>query len=885
MQVPRYQYPTVMPSGQPLSYQRFDTNPDMFGGGIAKGLAGLASGLSQWGAAIEANGKKMAAERADADASAAYVDYRLKAGALSADYLSLPAGQAAPAYDTYIKDLSDLRRSAMETLTPEAKAKFESTSRDSFLSDADQAAMAAAKGHQSYLLEQAKAKVDLAINDSATKFMDEPLFESNLRLIDQTVADQGTRAGWTPEQTLVAQQKVRSAAWAARLNSMADSDPIMAWQTFGRIRDGMTTEERLAAEGKILSTLHTQGAGQAAKEFLGGMPPASPSLVDGIVRANVPKYWKPEDINLAQGVDNKLLAVVTRASEIAAERGVMFGVGNEGGLRSQAQQDALVAKGFSKTRNSYHRYGTAIDLWPLVGGMRPADANQVNMADYDVIASAMLQASQELGIPVEPGPGWDRPHWQLVGGRKGRMPVGGMGDFAARITGAESAGGRNIGVVTPGTEASMLGLPSSSAGAMGVMQVMPATARTVARQLGIPFDLTRLALDPEYNRLIGTTYLNQMLEMFGGNETLAAAAYNAGPGRVKNWIARFGFPRTPAETAAWAAQIPIAETRNYVAKVTGGSMGTGLAVNASMPQADFAARLAAARQWADATLPGDAIFADAIEAKMTADYNQMKDLAKAQADALYETVGNKALEASSLEELLGDQATKDAYEALAVDQKTKILEILKRNAAAEEVKEDEGSIGEYERLIGESVNSPEKFLEEDIYSNGKLTTGQKTKLIDRRAGMKAGKPVTTPEQSLALRIMKPQLDALGLSDEDYALFTGKFMELLDYQTGINGGKALSEAQIREAGNTLLRVTEDGWFSDTLMFQGENAVLEAKRLLQIDDTIFESVIDLPPPPPETRRNIIERYVAKTGKPPTEQQIRDIWIQLKFKEKRK
>lgn len=103
----------------------------------------------------------------------------------------------------------------------------------------------------------------------------------------------------------------------------------------------------------------------------------------------------------------------------------------------------------------------------------------------------------------------------------------------------------------------------SSAGALGVMQVMPATARLTSRQMSIPLANTWQLLDQDKNIAIGAGYLAQMYQRYGSNRILASAAYNAGPGRVDQWLARR--PATPADV--WIEAIPFSETRGYVQNV------------------------------------------------------------------------------------------------------------------------------------------------------------------------------------------------------------------------------------------------------------------------------------------------------------------------------
>ncbi|UTA49377.1 transglycosylase SLT domain-containing protein [Simiduia sp. 21SJ11W-1] len=103
----------------------------------------------------------------------------------------------------------------------------------------------------------------------------------------------------------------------------------------------------------------------------------------------------------------------------------------------------------------------------------------------------------------------------------------------------------------------------SSAGALGLMQLMPATARQTAGKAGMRYRKYDL-LKPEFNIALGGRYLQEMLKRFGGNPALAAAAYNAGPHRVDRWLAD-GRDSLPMDI--WIETIPFKETRNYVQNV------------------------------------------------------------------------------------------------------------------------------------------------------------------------------------------------------------------------------------------------------------------------------------------------------------------------------
>ncbi len=108
----------------------------------------------------------------------------------------------------------------------------------------------------------------------------------------------------------------------------------------------------------------------------------------------------------------------------------------------------------------------------------------------------------------------------------------------------------------------------SGAGARGIMQLMPESARRSAELTGLPYRPGDLLQDTSYNMQLGMTELEGDLSDWGGSYVLAAAAYNAGPGNVRKWIAAFGDPRDArVDPLDWIEEIPFNETRNYVQRV------------------------------------------------------------------------------------------------------------------------------------------------------------------------------------------------------------------------------------------------------------------------------------------------------------------------------
>lgn len=108
----------------------------------------------------------------------------------------------------------------------------------------------------------------------------------------------------------------------------------------------------------------------------------------------------------------------------------------------------------------------------------------------------------------------------------------------------------------------------SPKGARGLMQLMPGTAQDMAAELGLPYSEARLTSDAAYNQRLGSAYLSKLLERYDGHQALALAAYNAGPGKVDEWLQQHGDPRAgEIDTASWVQKIPYAETRDYTRNI------------------------------------------------------------------------------------------------------------------------------------------------------------------------------------------------------------------------------------------------------------------------------------------------------------------------------
>ncbi|MFN0116076.1 MAG: lytic transglycosylase domain-containing protein [Paracoccaceae bacterium] len=161
------------------------------------------------------------------------------------------------------------------------------------------------------------------------------------------------------------------------------------------------------------------------------------------------------------------------------------------------------------------------------------------------LALVLAKAAADKGVI------WPRAYFPMAGMHKLDLPVPNW--LALAIARRESE--FNPGAV-------------SGAGARGLMQVMPATAKMMAGKLGLPYDAARLTADPGYNTELGSAYLAGLIGEFGPSPVLVASGYNAGPGRPRAWIAERGDPRSDAvDVVDWVEAIPFRETQTYVMRV------------------------------------------------------------------------------------------------------------------------------------------------------------------------------------------------------------------------------------------------------------------------------------------------------------------------------
>jgi len=195
----------------------------------------------------------------------------------------------------------------------------------------------------------------------------------------------------------------------------------------------------------------------------------------------------------------------------------------------------------------------AIPILADMGDTANADVltGLAELASRNNDARGMLQlgkAALNRGLPfdVYAYPASGIPHYR---------PIGPEVDPSVVFAIARQESGFNPNVVSP-------------AQAYGLMQVTPSAGKYVTRKYGASFDLQRLKSDPVYNTTLGAAELGGLLEDYRGSYIMTFAAYNAGRGSLRKWVARYGDPRDPnVDAVDWVERIPFSETRNYVQRI------------------------------------------------------------------------------------------------------------------------------------------------------------------------------------------------------------------------------------------------------------------------------------------------------------------------------
>lgn len=900
-QVPTLSVPEVMPSRAPDVYQRFDVNADMFGGSAARGLIGLGRGLSEFGAAMQANAEKLSTEQDNADANNAYVSATIEKAQLGEKYYALEGKNAVDAYPKFTSDLEEIRKRHIASLgTKRAQKLFDNDFTRSAVSDITAGSHHAATENKKYVSDASAARVQTAINDSASRFSDQKAFDDNLAVIEKEVKNRSLSEGWSEDKYNLERDKTEGMAYAARIREMAIYNPYEAEKLYKENRNKIAPDNAIILENAIRTSKNTVGVRTDA-DMVKDPGMARPGLV-GAMRFGIAPG---RHVDL-KNVDARLVDLAKIGSSHLPE-----------GYRLQVN-GGYTPFGHASGSQHHQKGKGALDLQIIDPQGHPIpNKGRDSTGLYTLLAKSMygemLARHPELKGQfawggtfgtVSGGSVPDLMHFDL-GGQRGRLNPGGpsmedssgikygapRGSLVERIIGAETSGGRDI--------------HTSTAGAEGIMQILPDTARMVAAQHGLPFSVEALRSDHAYNMRLGTLYMNDLLKQFGGNETLAVAAYNAGPGRVQKWMQTIGDPNTGAITnEQWAAALPIKETRDYVAKVmsSGGDSNIQGNIDYGAPgtRVPLSERLARGKAMAQLHSPYDPQFEDNLLSRIRTDYTLEETARSEEQQAAYNLVGTAALgvggaKPTTEEQILGDPAVRAAYESLDIEKQTAIHNLLKSNAVADRTETPE-MLQEYRRLKGMRLTNPEGFKSEDVPANPILNSQLKKQLID----LQTVDPKKQREQNVnvvsSLQTVRSSLEAVGLwpkgdwGDDDkkrYDLFVGAFSDKLQQHIDEKKKKP-TDAEVRAMASDLLQEQNmesidrgpNSWLPFTELFPG-GKVFEfelSKKGLQEKFNISPEVADIviqAQIPANVRLGITQAYTKQNGVPPTDEIIWQIF----------
>lgn len=270
-------------------------------------------------------------------------------------------------------------------------------------------------------------------------------------------------------------------------------------------------------------------------------------------------YWEARALEALGDLNAALARYDHAASQHTAYYGQL--------ARARLGRKDLALREMEPATNGRHPALEALDVILLAGHTASARVLAMDIARHSADPSVMARlatAAQRLSdarvmvnigkLGLQRGLPFDRI----------AFPLGAMPDFAMPNHRVERA----LSFAITRQESAFDPHAVSHAGARGLMQLMPPTARETARRFGLPYDLGRLTVDPAYNATLGSAHLADLLRDWRGSYILTFAAYNAGSGNVRDWIEAFGDPRSAdVDPIDWVERIPFSETRNYVQRI------------------------------------------------------------------------------------------------------------------------------------------------------------------------------------------------------------------------------------------------------------------------------------------------------------------------------
>lgn len=353
---------------------------------------------------------------------------------------------------------------------------------------------------------------------------------------------------------------------------------------------------------------------------------------------------------------------------------------------------------------------------------------------------------------------------------------------------------------------------TSSAGAVGVGQVMPATGPEAAQAAGLPWDEQRFKTDAAYNEALGKAYYQKMLAKYDGNRTLAIAAYNAGPGTVDGWLGSVGDPRKGGMTdAEWAAKLPYKETRDYVEKV----QRRAQAVSADRPS--LSAWLEQAKTIQDPDVRQQ------VESGLVTAFNrheaQIREAEKRTRDEVWKMALDPSVSSPA-------QIPNDKWAMLPGETQRSIMTWFEHKAQGTPVPVTPENQAEYYRLAGMASQDPVAFADMDLGQYiKKLPQTQWQQLVNMQSAINrkdAAESEKAASVTKAMSLLRPEAEAAGLKlagkrseneKNTVAMFQGQLAEELGRFQDENKRRPKDD-EVLAIGRKLLvagRLPRDWWF--------------------------------------------------------------------------